>query len=471
MSTELDGNPSTVRMAAIATAMSVLWITEAIPLAATALLPLVLFPLLEISSTKEVATKYMNSTVFLLIGGFMIALAMERWNLHKRIALNVIALFGDHPQRLMLGFMVATAFLSMWISNTATTLVMLPIALAIIARFEPAMEPAHAHRIAVGMLLAIAYSASIGGMMTLVGTAPNLVFARIYEMSNSGVEPIGFTQWMLLGIPTGFMMLIITACIISILYFRQLGTPDEMETTIHTEKKKLGVIGYEEKVVLIVFIITAMLWISRKGVNLGNFNIPGWQSYFDTNNLLDDGAVAITMAIVLFLIPARDSEGGRTTILDNGVFHKLPWGVVILFGGGFALASGFVESGLSSYLATTLKGLETVPMSQVLLSISAAMTFLTELTSNTATTQLMLPILQSAAEAMNISPLWLMLPATLSASCAFMFPVATPPNAIVFGSGRLRVMDMVKTGMTLNIAGIFIIVSIVWLIAPLVFGI
>lgn len=468
--TELDGNPLTVRMAAVAAAMSVLWITEAIPLAATALLPLVLFPLLGISSSNDVAEKYMNSTVFLLIGGFMIALAMERWNLHKRIALNVIALFGDHPKRLMLGFMAATSFLSMWISNTATTLVILPIAMAILSRFEPELTAEQSKRVTVGLLLAIAYSASIGGMMTLVGTAPNLVLARVYEISNAGVEPIGFAQWMILGMPIGFLMLTITAVFISFLYFRQIPSPSALQSTIMTEKNKLGSMGFEEKMVLLLFTTTALLWITRKGITLGNFIMPGWQNFIDTDRLLDDGTVAIGMALLLFLIPARDSQGKRTTILDSEVFFKLPWSVVVLFGGGFALASGFVDSGLSAYIAAQLQGLNVGNMIQVLFSVAAAMTFLTELTSNTATTQLVLPILQSAAEAMSISPLWLMLPATFSASCAFMFPVATPPNAIVFGSGKLHVIDMVKTGVVLNLVGILIIISVVWLLGPLVFG-
>lgn len=468
---ELDGSPSTVRMAAIAASMSVLWVTEAIPLAATSLFPLVLFPLLGISSTSVVAAKYMNSTVFLLIGGFMIALAMERWNLHKRIALNVISLFGDHPRRLMMGFMAATAFLSMWISNTATTLVMLPIALAIISQFEPELGDGQCRRVAIGLLLAIAYSASIGGMMTLVGTAPNLVFARIYEISNEGAAPIGFAQWMFLAIPVGVLMLTTTGIVISLLYFRRINASGAVGATVSTEKKKLGAIRFEEKAVLLLFILTASLWTTRKGIRLGDFTIPGWQSFFDTNNLMDDGTIAVGMALVLFFVPARDTQGRRTTILDEGVFKRLPWNVVVLFGGGFALASGFVESGLSGYLASQLNALDRPSLLQTLFAVSSTMTLLTELTSNTATTQLVLPILQSVAEGLSISPLWLMLPATLSASCAFMFPVATPPNAIVFGSGRLHVMDMVKTGVLLNLSGILVVISVVWLLAPWVFGI
>ncbi len=468
---DLDGNPLTVRMAAIAVLMSVLWITEAIPLAATALLPLVLFPFFGISSSKVVAATYMNSTVFLLIGGFMIALAMERWNLHTRIALNIIAWFGNQPRRLMLGFMVATCFLSMWISNTATTLVMVPIAMALVARFEPDLTADQSRRISVGLLLAIAYSASIGGMMTLVGTAPNLVFARIYEISNPTADSVGFTQWMMLGVPVGLSMLTITAFLLTLVYFRRIPASNALGMAVIKERNKLAAICFEEKAVLTLFTITAFLWVTRKGLKLGDFILPGWQHFIDSEQLIDDGTVAICMAFLLFLIPARDSNGRRTTLLDKDVFTQLPWGVVVLFGGGFALASGFVDSGLSGFLGLQLRGLGQAGIIQMLLSVCASMTFLTELTSNTATTQLILPILQSAAKAMSISPLWLMLPATLSASCAFMFPVATPPNAIIFGSGRIRVIDMVKTGLILNLAGIFVIITVVWIVAPLVFGI
>ncbi len=468
---EFDGNPLSVRMAAIAVLMSVLWMTEAIPLAATALLPLVLFPFFGISSGKIVAATYMNSTVFLLIGGFMIALAMERWKLHTRIALNIIAWFGNQPRRLMLGFMAATCFLSMWISNTATTLVMVPIAMALVARFEPDLSADQSRRIGVGLLLAIAYSASIGGMMTLVGTAPNLVFAQIYEISNPASSSVGFAQWMMVGVPIGFSMLTVTAFLLTLRYFRRIPFSNSLATVVIEERNRLGSISFEEKAVLTLFTITALLWVTRKGLVLGNLILPGWQHFIDPEQFIDDGTVAILMAFLLFLIPARDSKGRKTTLLDKDVFTQLPWGVVVLFGGGFALASGFVDSGLSEYLGLQLRGLGQASIIQMLLSVCVSMTFLTELTSNTATTQMILPILQSAAEAMSISPLWLMLPATLSASCAFMFPVATPPNAIVFGSGRIRVVDMVKTGLILNLSGVLVIICEVWLIAPLVFGI
>lgn len=468
---DLDGDAVKVRMAAVAALMAILWLTEAIPLAATSLLPLVLFPLLGISPSNTVAGKYMNSTVFLFLGGFLIALAMERWSLHKRIALNVLSLFGNHPVRIMLGFAAATAALSMWISNTAATLVMLPIALALLARLEVNLSAEQGRLFAVGLLLSIAYAASIGGMMTLVGTAPNLVFARLYATASNGAAPVGFAQWMMVGIPVGGVMLVLMVAYIGALYLRKLPASDSIQESVALEKAKLGKMGYEEKAVLTVFAATALLWITRKGLDIGAFHWPGWEEAIATGSLIDDGTVAIAMAALLFLIPARPRKGKKMRLLDEEVFKALPWSVILLFGGGFALAAGFEESGLSAYLASQLHGFDSSDRLKVIAAVATGMTFLTELTSNTATTQLVLPILQSAAQAMAISPLWLMLPATFSASCAFMFPVATPPNTIIFGSGRLRIIDMVKAGLVMNLFGILVITVAINCLAPSVFGV
>lgn len=466
---DLDGNIAASRMAAVALLMSILWVTEAVPLAATALIPLVAFPLLGISPGKAVAATYINSTIFLFIGGFLIALAMEKWNLHRRIALNLLALFGGKPTRVMMGFIVATAFLSMWVSNTATTIAMLPVALAIISRFEKLMPSDQAERFSTGLLLSVAYSASIGGMMTLVGTPPNLVFSRIYEISNSGREAISFAQWMGLGVPVGLTMLTILVLYMVFFYFRNIKFTVSLDDVIKEERDNLGRMGREEKIVASIFAMTALLWITRKG--LAVIGLPGWSSFFPDGKFIDDGTVAIAMALMLFFIPAPNKEGGESRLLDTAVFAKIPWSVVILFGGGFALASGFVESGLSKWLASNLQGLAEAGTVAIIFSVATMMTFLTELTSNTATTQLILPLLNSTAKAMSLSPLLLMLPATLSASFAFMLPVATPPNAIVFGSGRLRVIDMVKTGLLLNLFGIVVVLLMTLFLAPVIFGI
>ncbi|MCK4840538.1 MAG: DASS family sodium-coupled anion symporter [Methylococcales bacterium] len=461
-------NEQTNKMAAIAVMMSVFWVTEAIPLAATALLPLTLFPLLGIASSKATASQYMNSTVFLLIGGFMIALAMQKWNLHKRIALNILGVFGAHPFQLILGFMLATAGLSMWISNTASTLMMLPIALAIISRYEKFLSAEQVHRFTVGLLLSIAYSASIGGMMTLVGTAPNLVFASFYQRIND--VSIGFSQWMMLAVPIGMSMLIVLSGMIKLFYLRGLPSVSDLKQVVVEEKKQLGKITNAEKSVLVVFMMTASLWMTRKGIDIGVFNFMGWSHYLSFGKMIDDGSVAIAMATVLFFIPATSENGEKTSILDQTVFPQLPWSIVLLFGGGFALAFGFSESGLSAYLAGQLQGLKSVSLPIIILTVSAGMNLLTELTSNTATTQLVMPILLSTAKVIGISPMWLMLPAVLSASCAFMLPVATPPNAIIFGSGKIKVFEMVKIGIMLNIIGVIMISLTCYWMMPLFIG-
>ncbi len=460
-------NIQTSRMAACAIMMSVFWVTEAIPLAATALLPLVFFPVLGIASSKSVASQYMNSTVFLLIGGFMIALAMQRWNLHKRIALNILVLFGGNSLQLVFGFMVASAGLSMWISNTATTLMMLPIALAIISRLEGFLTKDQSHQFALGLLLTIAYSASIGGMMSLVGTAPNLVFTQFYQLQ-SGVS-IGFLQWMLIAVPVGLIMLIILYVIITVLFLREIPHTKALKELVIEEKVLLGKVSNAEKAVLIVFMATALLWITRKSIEIGDLVFSGWGALMPFGKMIDDGSVAITMAAILFFIPVKDQFNNYVTLLDKKVFSELPWSIVLLFGGGFALAYGFSESGLSEYLAAQLQGLKNYSLPLIILIVSAGMNLLTELTSNTATTQLVMPILLSTAKVLDVEAVWLMLPAVLSASCAFMFPVATPPNAIIFGSGKVRVYEMVRVGVVLNIFGVLIITGISYWLIPYVY--
>lgn len=460
-------NEQTSRMAAIAILMSIFWITEAIPLAATALLPLTLFPVLGIASSKQVASQYTNSTVFLLIGGFLIALAMQKWNLHKRIALSVLSVCGESPVSMVVGFVVATAGLSMWISNTATTLMMMPIALAIISRYTHFLSEKKINLFSVGLLLSIAYSASIGGMLTLVGTAPNLVFANFYQQAIG--ESVGFAQWMMIAMPIGLCMLIVLLLIIGLFYLRGLPDTKGLTQLVKDEKNQLGRISNAESVVLVVFLLTAILWITRKNIAVGELFVQGWGHYLPFGKMVDDGTVAVAMATLLFFIPVTTAKGERTTILDQHVFSELPWAIVLLFGGGFALAFGFSESGLSTYLAEQLQGLKAVSLPVLIGLVSIGMNLLTELTSNTATTQLVMPILLSAAKVIGVSPVWIMVPAVLSASCAFMFPVATPPNAIIFGSGRIKVIEMIKVGLLLNVIAIVIISCFSYWLIPVLF--
>ncbi|MHC4947102.1 MAG: SLC13 family permease [Planctomycetota bacterium] len=468
----VPGQPVVTRMAAVALLMAVWWIADAIPLAATALLPLVLFPLLGIMKGRDVAPVYVNHIIFLFIGGFLIALAMERWDLHKRIALRIIRIVGGGPARLVLSFMVASAFLSMWISNTATAIMMLAIGLAIIAEQERAFGIERTHRLSVGLLLGIAYGASIGGMATLVGTPPNLSFARIFEIAFPAAEPVGFGQWMLLGLPLCVTMLAIAWLLLTRVFCRVDRGLRLAPDVVEREHRALGPMRFAEGAVLAVFAATALLWVFRKDLELGAVTVPGWGDLLPFPALVDDGTVAVAMALLLFLIPARagGADAGRA-ILDLDVFAKVPWHIVLLFGGGFALASGFQASGLSAFVGDRFAGLEGTSPITMIAAVCGTLTFLTELTSNTATTEMVLPILASAGTSMKIDPLLLMIPATLSASCAFMMPVATPPNAIIFGSGRLTIAEMARIGIAINLIGIVVITTLFWLLGTVVFQI
>ena len=465
-------------MAAVAVLMAVWWITDAIPLAATALVPLVLFPSMGLMKGAEVAPVYVNSVIFLFLGGFLVALAMERWNLHRRIALAVVASIGSDPPRLVLGFMLATAVLSMWISNTATAIMMLAIALAVIRQIEESSGKDDARKLAAALLLGIAYAASIGGFATLVGTPPNLALSRIFEISFPGAaaagESLSFGRWMVMALPISLVMLLLAWVLLAWVCFRSpsgLALPPDL---VAEERRRLGPMAFEEKAVAAVFAAMALLWTFRAPLSAGSLSLPGWSSLLSTGGLLDDGTVAVAMALLLFLIPARsrgDGTGAHATLLDGSVFAKVPWGIILLFGGGFALAEGFQSSGLSDWAGARFAGLEESPTPLLVASVCAVLTFLTEFTSNAATVETVLPLLASVAKAAGIHPLLLMVPATLSASCAFMMPVATPPNAIVFASGRLRVGDMVRAGLILNLVGIAVISALFLLLGPLVFGI
>ena len=470
----LNLDPSNVmvtRMAAVAALMAVLWVTEAVPLAATAMLPVILFPLLGIMKGKAAASVYFNSTIFLFMGGFLIALAMEKWNLHKRIALFTVKTIGGGPSRLVFGFMVASAFLSMWISNTATAVMMLPIAMSIIMKMEEQFSQKDTHHFSLCLLLGIAYAASMGGAATLVGTPPNLVLVRTFEQTFPNAAPISFGVWMTMALPLSIVMLFTIWFLLTRVFFKVPTHVSVDHSIVEREYRSLGALSPEEKKVLVIFFVTAALWIFRKNLNIGVAVIPGWAGLLPYPKLIDDGTVAIAMASILFFLPTRSKDADTATILDSTVFSKLPWGIILLFGGGFALAKGFQASGLSAFIGSKLGILEGTSNVFMISGICATLTFLTELTSNTATTQMILPILSSIAVAMKTNPLMLLIPATLSASCAFMMPVATPPNAIIFGSGRVKIYEMVKAGVFINVIGVFVITTVFLALGTLVFAI
>jgi len=463
------GNPRVTYTLAVAILMAIWWVTEAIPLAATALLPVALFPLLGVLDGKTASAMYFNHLIFLFIGGFLMALAMQRWNLHRRIAIRILILFGIGPGRILMGFMLASSFLSMWMSNTATAMMMVPIAISITYKLEETLGRVKMGSYSIGLLLGIAYAASIGGIATLVGTPPNLSFARIVNIIFPAMPEVSFAAWLSFAI---WITLLLFAAAWLLLYFmyRPAQPWDKLSRKdFAQEYRQLGKATPEEKVVLTLFILMALLWVFRSGFDLGSVTIPGWSDLFAQPAYINDGTVAIAVALLMFIIPSRSHKGER--VMDWDTASRLPWHIVLLFGGGFALAKGFVESGLSMWFGEQLSGLAGTEPMVLTLVIASTMSFLTELTSNTATTEMILPILAGMAVSIQINPLLLMVPATLAASLAFMLPVATPPNAIVFGTGQLRIKDMVKTGFLLNLAGIVVVTLVTYFWGTAVFDI
>ncbi|UCH63482.1 MAG: SLC13/DASS family transporter [Fidelibacterota bacterium] len=453
--------PAITYTAAVALWMVIWWLTEAVPLAATAILPVVLFPFLKIMPGNEVAGFYFNDTIFLFLGGFMVALAMERWQLHRRLALTIISGVGSSPRLLLLGFMVATAFLSMWISNTATTMMMVPIALGALARLE-ASDNNQSPRLAVALLLGIAYAASIGGIATLIGTPPNLAFSRIYAIIFPELPEISFTGWFFFAFPISLVFLIITWIGLSTWATRS-GSLASIDRKLFTEElAELGPMSREEKLVLAHFMALALLWLTRGDVNLGSLTLHGWGYLLGLSVYVKDGTVAVLVAVSMFLFRSGKSPSGR--LMDWRTAKALPWHIVLLFGGGFVLARGFTASGLSQWIGANLAGLSGLPTILIVATLCLAVTFLTELTSNTATAELLLPVLAAVAVSIDINPLMLMVPATISASCAFMMPVATPPNAIVFGTDRLTIPQMARVGILLNFTGVILITAALFLL-------
>jgi sodium-dependent dicarboxylate transporter 2/3/5 len=460
------GHPEISRTLAVGVLMAIFWITEALPLAATAMLPILLFPIFGIMKGKDVAPLYFNHIVLLLMGGFIIALAMQRWNLHKRIALKIILTIGRSPTRLILGFMTGSWVLSMWISNTATTMMMAPIAMALIIKLEEKGGEG-LRRFGIALLLGIAYAASVGGTATLIGTTPNLVFAEMLSVIFPDAPEITFLRWFAFSLPLSILLVTTIFIVLSVGVLR--GGKFQIETAhLEEEYHAMGRASFEERIVLVVFSLFALLLMTRADIEIGETVLHGWASLFPDPGYIDDGTVAIGVALLLFFFPSRSKPG---FVLDWGTVRDLPWDIVILIGGGFALAGGFHDSGLSAYLGGKLSVLSGVSPVLMVLSICLLITFLTEITSNTATTQVVLPIIASLSVALGVNPLLLMVPATISASCAFMLPVATPPNAIIFGTHRLRVMEMAKVGIFLNIFGAILITMIVLLLGKFIYGI
>lgn len=463
------GNPVMTRTAAVAVLMAVWWMTEAVELAVTALVPLVAFPVLGVASGKTVASSYMNWIVFLFIGGFLIALAMERWNLHRRIALHILARSGSSPVGVLGGFMLATGFVSLWISNTAATMMMVPIGLAILTKWEE-MTGRREAAFGSALMLGIAYAASIGGFGTLVGTPPNMTLVGIYVKSFPDRPPIDFGRFMMFAVPLASLLLAATWGWLA-WRLRRSGTALSSRidrSVVRGELAAMGRITRPELLVLLVAASVAVAWIFRQPLELGLFKLPGWSSWFSQPGYFDDGTVAIGFALLLFLIPTGRARGER--LLDIKVFPQLPWGIVLLFGGGFALADAVDASGLSKLVGEQLAGLKGLPLPVTIAALCAIITATSELASNTAAAQIVLPVLAALAVELDVDPLLLMIPGTLACSLGFMLPVATPPNTIAFATGRIPLREMLSAGLFLDIIGITVGTALTLTWGRIVFG-
>jgi len=434
--------------------MALWWVTESVPIAITALLPIILFPMTGAVDLQTTTASYGHKYIFLYMGGFMLAIAIEKWNLHKRIALNIIKIIGTNISKIILGFMVATAFLSMWISNTATAVMMLPIAMSIVAQLQDNPKTEKNENLIFGkaLMLSIAYSASIGGMATLIGTPPNLVFAGYVE-ETYGIE-ITFLQWLKFGVPIAIPLLVIAWLYLTkfAFKFKQKEFPGGKEE-INRLLVLIGPMKREEKLVSSIFVLTAFCWITRSFI---------LQEFFP---FIDDTIIAMTAGILLFVVPASDFKK-RLITWEDAV--KLPWGIILLFGGGMALAAGFQITGLASWLGAQMSVFQGLSVLVLVFVIITLVNFFTEFTSNLATTAMLLPILAPIAISLNINPYMLMVACTIAASCAFMMPVATPPNAVVFGSGYLRIPDMIKSGIWMNIISILFLTLMVYYFLPII---
>ncbi len=436
--------------------MAIWWATEALPVAVTALIPLALFPLLDISTFQESALPFANKNIYLFLGGFLIALGIESSGLHKRMALKMIILMGSNGTTLIGSFMLVAALVSMFVMNTSTTLMLLPIGLAVctvVATTIPNISNNQQNNFDTALMLGIAYAATIGGMSTIIGTAPNIVFVQF--MNNQFNIDIGFLDWMKVGVPVAAVMLFSAWLILTKYIFpTSFKSSNETKNKLHNMYYELGPMSKDEKKVCFLFLITIFFWMTSKAIR-DNFGIG-----------LEDAGIAIIAAIIFFIVPSSNSN---KKLLSWDKTSKLPWGLLLLFGGGLSLGAQVSETGLGIWIGNALKILENVPTIVLILAVASMIIFLTEMTSNVATTATFLPVFAAVATGIGVLPVLLTIPVCLAASCAFMLPVATPPNAIVYGSGKFTIATMMKAGFAINIVGIFVVTLFAYFLAPAIF--
>ena len=465
-----DAYPQAPAMAAIVTLMASWWIFEVIPIPVTSLFPIVLFPFFEISDVAQAGSYYGKPIIFLFLGGFLLALGLQESGIHKRIALRVVQLIGSSPRKLILGFMIASGFLSMWISNTASVMVMLPICLSVMDGVKSEVEDSKliAH-FGICFMLGIAYAADIGGMATLIGTPPNLIFLEMYSQLFPDVPSIGFLEWMIINLPLSILFMA-SGWFILTHFIYKLPAQDlfQQRTGISRQLKELGPMSRDEKLTGLIFFLAALLWMTGSDIKINeNLTIHGWR-YGLGLEYVSDSAVAVATATLLFLLPSKQKKG--EALLNWSRAREVPWGILLLFGGGFAIAGGFELSGLSKLVENMFANLPALHPLLIVGIVCVFVTFITELTSNSAIANLLLPILATGAVVLGIDPKLLMIPATLSASCAFMMPIASPTQAIVFGSGYVSITQMMRTGIWFNLLGVSLIMILFTFISIFFWG-
>jgi len=449
-------SPDAKKVLAVAGLMITWWITEAIPMPAVALLPLFLFPLLNISKLDETAVSYANPIIFLFMGGFMLGLAIEKWNLHRRIALNIVKFTGTSGDRIVLGFILATGLISMWLSNTATTMMMFPIALSVIHIMkENHNGNGNISNFSITIMLAIAYASNIGGIATIIGTPPNVAYVGfILKKYNYN---IGFVNWMLICTPLAILLLTsLYLVMVKWLFPNRIKSDDNTKQLINNEVMQLGQFSKAEKRVLIIFVCTALLWITRSIIN-------EVQPYIK----LDDTMIAVMCAVALFICPSGDKDENNDSLLEWSDTSKLAWGILLLFGGGICLAGALENAGLIQQLGTWMARFSGNGFMLVFIVVLVSI-FISELMSNVAQVIVFAPVVSSLADALGMNPLLLGIPMTLAASCASMLPMGTPPNAIVFASGHIKLRQMTKAGFVMNIVAVILITLFCWFLLPLV---
>ncbi|MFO0357072.1 MAG: SLC13 family permease [Sphingobacteriaceae bacterium] len=453
-------NPQISLMAGVALWMCIWWVSEAVNLAVTALIPVLVLPILGIAEVKSVAQQYTDSIIFLFFGGFMIAFAIEKWGLHKRIALKILSVVGTSPRTVLFGTMLATFLISNWISNTATTVMLFSAVLALVLETKQYLKH-DKEKFAAAMLLGLAFSATIGGMATPVGTPPNMYFFKVFREMYATQYEFNFLKWSAIGYPISFTFLLVCYFILSRYFIPKLNSFSIGKDFFREQYKALGKMGSEEKWVFGIFITCVLLWFSRADIDLGSVKLHGWANLFKAPKFIDDSFVAIAAALALFLIPSKTDKGHALLEWDDA--KKIRYDIILMFGSGFALAYGFEVTGLSNWLASQLMILKGVPVFFIILGICCIVTIISEFASNIASIQLAIPVMIALQKNMDVSPLLLMIPATFASSLGFMLPVATAANTIVFGTKMIHTKDMFKVGIVLDVLGILIITLMCYL--------